>query len=131
MFTKLFKKSHDPYELGGRWYKISIDVDRSDFSIISSDIPKYEWGDSVFGIGLAFESGELTFINCDVLEIIPVLKSVTEGVCDYPAAYSGGYDGFKYYNFNLSTFTRSGSVVGTIDIYVYAIPYATDTSLLD
>lgn len=25
MFTKLFTKSHDPYELGGRWAKFKID----------------------------------------------------------------------------------------------------------
>lgn len=33
MFTKLFKKSHDPYELGGRWYKIRIVSDDSGWSV--------------------------------------------------------------------------------------------------
>jgi len=35
MFTKLFKKSHDPYELGGRWYKVTVS---SAGAILASDI---------------------------------------------------------------------------------------------
>jgi hypothetical protein len=123
MFTKLFKKSNDPYELGGRWYKISINADRDDFSIISSDISRYEWGDTVFNIGMLFENNDITFVNCDVLSIVPVLKSVTNGTCSLPANYGGGYDGFNYYNFSLHDFT-GGNVTGKIDLYVYAIPYA-------
>lgn len=34
MFTKLFKKSHDPYELGGRWYRIKSTPTR----ILESDL---------------------------------------------------------------------------------------------
>ena len=32
MFTKLFKKSHDPYELGGRWYRITYKITSSSSS---------------------------------------------------------------------------------------------------
>jgi len=39
MFTKLFKKSHDPYELGGRWYKVV--VDKPNAKVIESDLPEF------------------------------------------------------------------------------------------
>lgn len=130
MFTKLFKKSHDPYELGGRWYKISIDADREDFSIISSDISLYELGDTVFNIGIVFETNEIIFVNCDILSIVPVPKSLTGGDYSLPANYRVEYDEFKYYNFSLYDFTN-GSVSGKIDLYVYAIPYAKTTTTID
>lgn len=40
LFNKLFTKSHEPYELKGRWYKMTFTVnDDGDFVINTSDIP--------------------------------------------------------------------------------------------
>ena len=39
MFTKLFSKSHDPYEMKGRWYKISVTPSEVGFEFITTDIP--------------------------------------------------------------------------------------------
>lgn len=39
MFTKLFSKSHDPYEMKGRWYKISVTPSETGYEFINTDIP--------------------------------------------------------------------------------------------
>lgn len=39
MFTKLFGKSHDPYEMKGRWYKISVTPSETGYEFITTDIP--------------------------------------------------------------------------------------------
>ena len=133
MFTQIFSKSHNPYELKGRWYKISVDVDGSDFSLISSDIPQYDWGDSAFNIAMIFDrnTGEIIVANCDILSVVPVVKSITQGSCNFPADYRIAYDYFKYYYFDLVNFTQDGSVKGKIELYIYAIPYATVTNFID
>ena len=35
MFTKLFSKSHDPYELKGRWYRVKM----VNGSVVDTDLP--------------------------------------------------------------------------------------------
>ena len=68
MFTKLFTRSHFPYELKGRWYKftVSTDADTGYLSVVKSDIPVFDEDAPAFGYSV--EDNILFVFNGYVLD---------------------------------------------------------------
>ena len=82
MFTKLFDKSHFPYELKGRWYKLTVsaDPDTGYLSVLKSDIPVFDEDAPAFGYTI--EDNIIFIINGYVLDctFMTLSGSVNTGV---------------------------------------------------
>ena len=119
MFTDLFKKSHDPYDLGGRWYKMRLKNDES-ASIIISDIPELpieEMPDS-FGYILQ-EEGDYIGVNIAFgilvdFVIVPVSGNITYS--DIESAFYSDPFVASYVGFNKAQLSG-----GTVDLYLYIV----------
>ena len=106
MFTKLFKKSHDPYELGGRWYKIRVS---SGSAIIESDIE----GVTINGTHLVLPAGY--FINTFTV----VYKGTPTKSSLFPQNIGVESSGQHYVSFTTSTLLQS--LPPYIDLYIHCI----------
>lgn len=79
MFTKLFTRSHFPYELKGRWYKLTVsaDEDTGYLSVIKSDIPVFDEDAPAFGYSV--EDNILFVMNGYVLDYTYIALSGSPG----------------------------------------------------
>lgn len=108
MFTKLFKKSHDPYELGGRWYKISVHRNGDSLELAHSDLPDL---DATLG-------GTLLFV-------FPLSYRIVDYQVVYTTLSSGttvsGTPGIRLIDDGRQAISLSVSRLNDFDIYVYLI----------
>ncbi len=106
MFTKLFKKSHDPYELGGRWYKIRVS---SDSVIIKSDIE----GVSISGTHVVLPAGY------KIIAFNVVYKSTPTKASNFPQTSGVEASGQQFISFVSATLLQS--LTPYFDLYIYCI----------
>lgn len=123
MFTKLFKKSHDPYELGGRWYKIRVSFIGGNISVIKSDIQQSpddpgpdlsylayyaHYEDTIYEVGI---------LNGLVIDYI--VDPLDDGtvVLDDIRSTVRSITGKRYSLISIP----ENSAIGTVDLYMYIV----------
>lgn len=135
MFTQIFSKSHNPYELKGRWYKLSVEYNGAIYRLVSSDIPTVT---PVPGEPLHIDGPAMLFFpvdphtgvfNLDIIDIVCHLKTTendktisTESVYHEITFSAAGDENVKMDYFNFPTGTEERTPC-TFDIYLYAIPH--------
>lgn len=135
MFTQIFSKSHNPYELKGRWYKLSVEYDGINYKLISSDIPIK---DPVTSGTLHIDGPTILLNPVDSLQRLFNLD-IIDIVCNLKAARNGENISteYVYHEINVTDvgdmsvkmdcFNFPGSdnerTPCSFDIYLYAIPH--------
>lgn len=117
MFTKLFKKSHDPYELGGRWYKFSSDD-------LHASNPTFVCDDVFDPAGFTVSGSNLFFtINKPNLKPIVVMfiRDFAEGSTQTSGLTQGYATVFKYLDGRTAIQATQIPSTGHIEVYVYCI----------
>lgn len=104
MFTKLFKKSHDPYELGGRWYKIRVNSD----STVVSDLE----GVTLSGSMLKMPTGYR------IMRFDTLFKSTPTQSTNFPSQHGTDADGHDIIQITSSHVARWTPY---LEIYVYCV----------
>ena len=119
MFTDLFKKSHDPYDLGGRWYKMRIQNESENITVISSDIPKVPAGVTPDEFGYMLNDGpEYTTLNI----AFGTLTDFTVVPVDGNVEYNSFEQRFTSSQFAISFISfNPQNVTGTFDLYLYVV----------
>ena len=125
LYTKLFKKSHDPYELKGRWYKLHVEINGN----ISSA--------TVTGDTSAFSSYN-TAVSSNTAYIYPKAKngyvaSVTtipkfNNTAPTSGAYVTSQGSLSYYpeaNYHRIVICNSSCVscLKSVDLFLYVVPF--------
>lgn len=93
MFTKLFNKSHDPYELKGRWYKMTISAGEDSETVIESDIPPYVQSPnppSATSFFYTTRNRTLSIFGCIVPAVIAV-PTENSNAANYPLNFETKY----------------------------------------
>jgi hypothetical protein len=109
MFTKLFKKSFDPYELGGRWYRFRVS---SDGSIIESDIE---------GLTVEQLSTNIRFmlpIDFCIIDVKDYYKNTPSSVATLGPSRGALANGVQFVQYLTSTL---GKLTPYVDIYAYCV----------
>ena len=122
MFTKLFKKSHDPYELDGRWYRMRISFIDENMSILKSDIPVSQPG--VFPTNMVYDASynenifKIHVVNGLIIDYIinPIEGNLTiENISLSEDVPTGIPVNSSKFNMPLDSSTA------TVDIYLYIV----------
>lgn len=121
MFTNLFSKSHDHYEMKGRWYKISLTPSEVGFEFITTDIPVID--PSSFpnvSFGLAVDPSQPARIGLFKGIILDMKVLPLYGI--FASSDSGFRVDMKQNPFPISYFGVSSLTYGcTYDIYLYVV----------
>lgn len=119
MFTDLFKKSHDPYDLGGRWYKMRIQNESENITVISSDIPEVPAGVTPDEFGYMLNDGpEYTALNIT----FGTLTDFTVVPVDGNFEYNSFEQRFMSSPFAISSLSfKPQNVTGPFDLYLYVV----------
>lgn len=116
LFTKLFDRSHFPYELKGRWYKLTVfaDPDTGYFSVLRSDIPIFDEDAPAFGYSTSDNS--IFVVNGYVLDFTYMTLS--------GAVYGGAMTCGNEINPDMgviSSITADGLRDVIFDLYLYVV----------
>ena len=121
MFTDLFKKSHDPYDLGGRWYRMQLhnESESGVASVISSDIPELSPEEMPTSFGyLLQEEGDYIGVNIAFATLVDFVVVPTSGSITYSdinSTFNGQFLPASYVGFYRPHFS------GTVDLYLYLV----------
>ena len=117
MFTKLFKKSHDPYELGGRWYKFETDD-------VHASSPVYKC-DDIFDPASFTVSGSNFFFTINKPNLTPIAAFVIRDFLEGSTSSSGltqGYTStYKYVDGRTAFQASQLTSTGRLEVYIYCV----------
>lgn len=120
MFTKLFSKSYDPYELKGRWYRVKI----VNGSVVETDLPncttELALQSSNTVMQVVSTDNKLRFLSAVIdLDRPALADSISSGSAVMGTTTFGFYYNIKGINVSLGTTTILNQCSGYI--YLYAV----------
>lgn len=121
LFNKLFTKSHEPYDLKGRWYKISISIDAQGMIFNHPDIPVIDpssFPDVPFGMAIDSNSPSQVGIFKGIIldmKVFPLKGNFTNSNAKFIADT-------KNNPIPVSTFGLTTVAIGDVyDVYLYVV----------